>query len=302
MRRILIAGGSGFLGKILEGHFTSIGDKVTLLSRNSGVCAITPDWVYWDGKSLGAWSEALDSADVLINLSGKSVDCRYTRKNKELICSSRLAATKILGEAITKSASPPALWINMSSATIYKHSLDAPNNEANGVVGSGFSVEVCKAWEKEFERWKTPYTRKVTLRCAIVLGNSGGVMVPLKNLVRVGLGGSQGNGKQYMSWLHQDDLSGIVQFIVDNNQLSGVFNTTSPFPLRNEEVMQVLRDAMNIRLGLPIPKWILEMGAVLIGTETELVLKSRWVVPQRLHDEGYRFQYDHIEEAFANLI
>ncbi|MBN4072222.1 TIGR01777 family oxidoreductase [Flavobacteriales bacterium AH-315-E23] len=302
MRKIVIAGGSGFLGRILENHFVTTGDQVTILTRDHSASECKPSWIWWDGKNKGEWIEALEGADVLINLSGKSVDCRYNERNKALIYSSRLESTKVLGQAVSQCGTPPRLWINFASATIYAHSMKRSNSESNGVIGEGFSVDVCQQWEAEFNSWNTPDTRKVLLRSAIVMGREGGVMTPLKNLVRIGMGGSQGDGSQYMSWLHQDDLLGIVEFIIENEHLEGVFNTTAPFPLRNGAVMQALRESMNIGFGLPIPKWVLEIGAVLIDTETELVLKSRWVVPQRLHDEGYRFKYNHIEEAFNDLI
>jgi len=302
MRDVVIAGGSGFLGQILVNHFVAVGDKVIILTRDRAACERSNVHIWWDGKNTGDWVEYLDGVDVLINLSGKSVDCRYTERNKSRIFASRLNSTAALGQAITNCKSPPKLWINLASATIYAHSLKEPNSESKGKIGSGFSVDVCKAWEAEFNRWNTPGTRKVLLRSAIVLGKNGGVMTPLKNLVRFGLGGPQGCGGQYMSWLHQDDLVGIVEFIMDNTHLEGVFNTTAPFPLRNEAVMKVLRESMHIGFGLPIPKWVLEMGAALIETETELVLKSRWVIPQRLHDEGYRFKYGHIQDAFKDLV
>jgi len=302
MKKIVIAGGSGFLGRILENHFIMAGEQVTILTRDRVFSRNKPSWVAWDGKNSGTWVTALEGADVLINLSGKSVDCRYSAKNKAEIYSSRLDATGALGKAITNCKTPPKLWINAASATIYAHSLQGPNSESTGIIGSGFSVDVCQRWEAEFNRWDTPDTRKVLLRIAIVLGRNGGVMRPLRNLVRFGLGGAQGDGTQYMSWIHEDDLVGIIEYIMENQHLKGVFNTTAPFPLSNKEVMQAFRASMNIGFGLPTPKWALEIGAVLINTETELVLKSRWVVPQRLHDEGYRFKYCHIEEAIRNLL
>lgn len=280
---VVIAGGSGFLGTLLRTHFGGQGHRVVNLTRN-------PDWdenpgasVAWDGKTPGLWCEHLDGADVLVNLSGKSVDCRYNAANKQAIYDSRLESTAVLGEAVSACAHPPKLWINASSATIYRHAEDRAMDEATGELGEGFSVDVCRRWEQTFFEVPVPDTvRRVALRTAIVLGRDGGALVPLRALARLGLGGKQGNGRQYFSWLHAADFAGIVDFVIAHKDLAGVFNVTAPEPVPNAVFMTALRQACGMPFGLPMPGWLLALGAVLIRTETELILKSRRVAPGRL--------------------
>jgi len=255
----------------------------------------------WDGKTVGPWTDGLEGSDILINLNGKSVDCRYTKKNKELIYSTRLDSTAALGKAIQQCKIPPKLWINSASATIYRHSLDKEMDEYTGEIGSGFSVEVCQKWEAAFNLCETNQTRKVLIRTGIVLGKNGGPMKPLKMLARLGLGGKQGLGSQYFSWLHEDDFVGVVDFIAANQQLSGVYNVTAPVPIANMQFMSALRSALKVQIAIPLPKWLLELGALIIGTETELVLKSRRVIPVKLTESGYKFKFDEISRALSEL-
>jgi uncharacterized protein len=293
MKKIVIAGGTGFIGKYLETKFEALGYNVIIVSRGQGL-------INWNDKS--KLIEALNDAEILINLAGKSVDCRYNEKNKQEILLSRTETTKSLGDAIQQCTNPPKLWINSGTATIYRHAEDKPMTESTGEIGSGFSVNVAKAWEKSFFDYQLPDTRQILLRIAIVLGDDEGVMKPLKNLVRFGLGGKQGNGNQMFSWIHIEDLFRIIVFVNENKNLQGVFNCSAPNPITNKILMQKLREHMHINVGLPSPKWLLEFEALFIKTETELVLKSRWVLPERLLNENYKFSYSTIDDALSNLI
>ncbi|MCR8845333.1 TIGR01777 family oxidoreductase [Paenibacillus sp. SC116] len=292
-KKVVIAGGTGFIGKYFEKQFRSMGHDVIIISRQ-------PHHLAWDNEQ--GIIEALNHADMLINLAGKSVDCRYNDKNKQEIIRSRTSTTNLLGKAILACSNPPSLWINSSTATIYRHAEDRPMSEEGGDIGTGFSVDVAKQWEEALFSFHLPATRQVALRIAIVLGKDGGVMTPFKNLVRFGLGGVQGSGNQRFSWIHIEDLFRIVMFLRENEELSGVFNCSSPHPVTNRELMEQLRKTMNVKVGLPSPRWLLEIGAVVIKTETELILKSRWVIPERLEQSGYTFKYDTLDKTLADLL
>ncbi|WP_044338237.1 TIGR01777 family oxidoreductase [Rossellomorea aquimaris] len=291
--KIVIAGGTGFIGQYLQKKFLDEGYKVTIISRQS-------PHVSWDRPN--DIVQSLEGADMLINLAGKSVDCRYNEKNKAEIFRSRTETTEILGSALIQCQNPPSLWINSSTATIYRHAEDRPMTEEDGDIGTGFSVEVAKKWEEAFFSFSLPATRQAALRIAIVLGPDGGVMTPYKNLVKYGLGGVQGPGDQRFSWIHVEDVFRIILFLNEEKELSGVFNCSSPNPVTNREFMSHLRTAMNKKIGLPTPKWMLEAGALFIKTETELVLKSRWVIPKRLEKAGFVFQYDTLEKALRHIL
>lgn len=292
-KKIVLAGGTGFVGKYLKTKFSELGYEVKIISRQNNS-------IQW--TDLISIQEAIDNSEMLINLAGKSVDCRYNKKNKEEILRSRAETTKILGDIILKCKNPPELWINSSTATIYRHAEDRPMTESDGEIGSGFSVSVAKEWEKTFFDFRLPKTRQVALRMAIVLGKDGGVMIPFKNLVRFGLGGKQGNGNQMFSWIHIADLFGIIQFLQSNKKMSGAYNCSAPNPVSNETLMQSLRQAMNVKFGLPSPKLLLKIGAIIIRTETELILKSRWVIPERLTKAGFQFQFSTIDKALINIL
>lgn len=292
-KRVVLAGGTGFIGKYFKEKFNDLGYEVKIISRQSS-------HITWDNKS--EIVEALENSEMLINLAGKSVNCRYNSKNKEEILMSRIVTTEILGNSIIECKNPPLLWINSSTATIYRHAEDRPMTEEQGEFGSGFSVEIAKAWESSFFAFQFPKTRQVALRMAIVLGEDGGVMNPYKNLVRFGLGGVQGSGSQRFSWIHVEDLFHILLFLREKEEVSGVFNCSAPHPITNRELMDNLRKAMNRKIGLPSPKWMLEIGAFLIRTETELILKSRWVIPERLEREGYKFKINTIEKALQQIL
>jgi uncharacterized protein (TIGR01777 family) len=298
--KIVIAGGSGFLGKALTDFFVKKNIRVVILSREPQPGSNMIKEVYWDGKTLQEWKHELEGAEALINLSGKSVDCRYTKQNKEQIYSSRLVSTRVLGDAVRQCIHPPKVWLNSSSATIYKGSYDKFMDEQQGEIGHDFSMDVCRKWEAVFNECITPYTRKVTLRTSIVLDVKGGALVPLIKLVRAGLGGEMGSGKQYFSWIHIDDFCRINEWLIQK-PVTGVYNVCSPQPLPNADFMRALRNSMHIRVALPLPALLLECGAALIRTETELVLKSRKVYPQRLLDEEFVFEFPDLKTALEDL-
>lgn len=291
--KIVLAGGTGFIGTYLSEKFQEQGYEIIHISRQ-------PEHISW--RNHKGIVQALEKADMLINLAGKSVNCRYTEKNKKAIMDSRTETTQLLGAAILACKNPPALWINSSTATIYRHAEDRPMTEESGELGTGFSVDVAKAWEQAFFAFKLPATRQAALRIAIVLGEHGGVMTPYKNLVRFGLGGVQGPGTQRFSWIHVEDIYGIISFLQTREDLSGVFNCASPNPVTNWELMSKMRQAMNRSFGLPSPKWLLELGAVMIQTETELILKSRWVIPERLEQEGYVFKFPELDQTLRHIL
>jgi uncharacterized protein (TIGR01777 family) len=245
---------------------------------------------------------ALENANIVVNLAGKSVDCRYNAKNKAEILRSRTETTRMLGAATEKCKNPPSLWINSSTATIYRHAEDRPMTEDQGEIGKGFSVDVATSWEKAFFSFNLKQTRQVALRMAIVRGKDGGVMKPFLNLVRFGLGGKQGNGKQMFSWIHIADVFNIILFILEHKELNAVYNCSAPNPITNEILMKTLRESTNTKFGLPTPAWLLKIGAAIIKTETELILKSRWVVPEKLLKAGYSFQYPTLVGAIGNIL
>lgn len=302
MKKVVIAGGTGFIGMYLAQRYAGNGCHVVVIARNCREDERNISYVRWDAKTIDNWAKELDGADILINLAGKSVNCRYTEANKREIYDSRTGSTIVLGEAIQQCLNPPKLWINASTATIYRHAEDRPQDEDTGEIGKGFSVDVAKQWEKAFFNAETPDTRKISLRIAITLGPNGGVMIPFRNMVKMGLGGKQGNGKQMFSWLHIEDLARIIDFIEANELLEGVYNASSPNPVNNAAFTAAMRKAYDMSFGIPASKFLLELGAMMIKTETELLLKSRWVVPKRLVDAGFNFQYETLDKALENIV
>jgi uncharacterized protein len=304
MKRIIIAGGRGYLGTVLARYFRKTWE-VVILSRKPMTSFDSEHnirFVHWDGQSLGNWTKELEGAEVVINLAGKSVNCRYNKKNKQEIFDSRTNATTIIGKAIKLVATPPKLWINSSSATIYRHAEDKDMDELEGEIGEGFSVEVAKRWEKTFYDFNIKNIRKIALRTAIVLGKTEGVMLRLLNLVKFGLGGKNASGSQFVSWIHENDFCRAVSFLIEQEQIGGNVNLSSPNPITNDFLMKSIRKIKKISFGLPATKWMLKIGAFLLGTETELILKSRRVIPRRLLKSGFVFQYPNIEEALIEII
>ncbi|SFC83016.1 TIGR01777 family oxidoreductase [Algibacter pectinivorans] len=297
MRTIIIAGGSGFLGQVLENYFTKKNYLVKTLTRNPK----KENDIFWTAKHLDAWTKHLESAEILINLTGKSVDCRYTNKNKKLILDSRIKTTKLLDLAIRACKNPPKIWINSSTATIYKDSYTKEMTEAYGEIGDDFSMNVAKSWEAAFNQINTPKTRKITLRTSIVLGKNGGALIPLKRLTILGLGGKQGSGKQRVSWIHELDFCRAINFLIKHKNLDGIFNLCVPKPTNNKTLMKSLRRILKIPFGIRHPIPVLKLGAKLIGTETELVLKSRNVIPERLLNNNFKFSFTRIEHALSHL-
>ncbi|MBT8326776.1 MAG: TIGR01777 family oxidoreductase [Bacteroidia bacterium] len=295
--KIIIAGGSGFIGTYLQKRFIEEEHQVYVLTRNPK----TQSDVLWDGRTIGSWINYLEGANVLINMAGKSVDCRYHAKNREAILNSRIESTSILSKAISQLEHPPDLWINSSTATIYRHSLDKPMDEQSGEIGSGFSVDVAIAWEQSFFSSAHTRTRKVALRTAITLGKSGGAYVHFRSLTKVGFGGSQGDGSQMVSWVHEEDLYRAISFIMGNSSIEGILNVSAPNPISNQTFMETYRNHFNPYFNIRIRKWMLEIGAFFLRTETELLLKSRWVIPGRLTSLGFVFKYDTIQKAISHL-
>lgn len=298
MKTIIIAGGSGFLGQVLENYFFLKGYQIKILSRHPK----RENEFYWDAKHLGKWTALLEDTEALINLTGKSVDCRYSAKNKKLIYDSRIDSTAILSSAINACKNPPTVWFNMSTATIYRHSLDKKMTEATGEIGDDFSMNIAKSWEKAFNENKNPKTRKIIIRTSIVLGRNGGALIPLKNLAKFRLGGKQGLGNQKVSWIHEEDFARAIEFLLNNEKFNEAFNLSVPEPTNNKTLMKTLRKTMNISTGISHPIWLLKFGAFLIGTETELVLKSRNVIPERLINSGFQFKFNDLKIALDDLV
>lgn len=294
--KIVLFGANGFLGKALAKHFINSGAEVHIVARKKFDHIKNAQIWLWDGQNLSEWTNSLEHADVVINMAGKSVDCRYTAKNKNEIYDSRIKSTQIIGEAIAACPYPPKMWLNSSSATIYRYALDKPQDEPNGELGDDFSPDVCKKWEATLFRASTPKTIKYALRTSIVLGNDGGALPMLEKITKIGLGGKQGNGKQMVSWIHIDDFVNAVQYIITQKLPEGYYNVCSPNPVTNQIFMKTIRKKCKISFGIGTPKWLLEVGAFIIGTETELLLKSRWVLPYKLLNGGFVFQKGNIND------
>lgn len=305
--KVLIPGGSGQVGQVLRRHFESAGHEVVILSRSS-----SDPTAVWDGKTLGAWTSHIDSADVVINLAGRSVNCRYTETNLQQMMDSRVDSTRVVGQAIQQSPTPPKLWLQMSTATIYAHRFDAANDEATGIIGGqepdvpaywNRSIEIAKGWERALEEANTPATRKVALRTSMVMSPcKDGVFDVLCGLTKRWLGGRIGSGKQYLSWIHDTDFCRAIQFLIDNDSITGAVNVASPTPLPQAEFQRLLRSALGVSFGVPAPKWVAEIGAVFMKTDTELVLKSRRVVPGSLLAAGFEFQFPEWGGAVEDLV
>jgi uncharacterized protein (TIGR01777 family) len=306
--KIVIPGGTGQIGNLLAHAFHESGHEVVVLSR-------TPHdypWrtALWDASTLGEWTREIDGADVVINLAGRSVNCRYNPANRKTIMDSRVESTRAVGQAIAQSTSPPRIWLQMSTATIYAHRYGAPNDEYSGVIGEApdapdtwhFSVGVARAWESATNSIETPRTRRVLLRSAIVMSaRAGGAFDVFLGLVRRGLGGRAGNGKQFVSWIHGTDAVRAIEWIIEHEELNGAVNLCAPRPLPNAAFMQAIRRAWGARIGLPAPQGILEIATRLMKTESELVLKSRRVVPAKLLESGFRFDFPNWPDAARDL-
>ncbi|WP_338285530.1 TIGR01777 family oxidoreductase [Luteolibacter sp. LG18] len=300
---VVIFGANGFLGRYLARHYTRQGYEVVAIARHKRGWSGDGVFLEWDGRTLGPWALALEGAEMVINLAGRSVNCRYDEAHRRDILESRLASTRIIGQAIRGCRVPPKLWMNSSTATYYRHAEDAPQDEWRGEPGEGFSVDVARRWELAFFDEMVPgETRKIALRTGMVLANEPEtVFEVLRGLVRAGLGGTMGKGTQRVSWIHIGDFLRAIDFLRHEQFMDGVVNLTAPEFPTNAELMRHFREAAGMPVGLPAARWMLEIGAKVLRTETELVLKSRWADPRRLREAGFRWQHGHIAEAIADL-
>lgn len=308
--RIVIAGANGQVGRILARHFHGAGHSVLALVRKP----VSEPWetLAWNGRDLGEWSNRVDGADVVINLAGRSVNCRYNARNRQEIMDSRVDTTRLIGQAIARSSRPPRVWLNASTATIYRHALDRPMDEATGELGGSepnapdtwrFSIDVATRWEEAFFSAPAPNTRKVAMRSAMIMSpDRGGIFDTLLRLVRFGFGGRAGSGDQFVSWIHETDFVRSLEFLIAHPELDGTVNLSSPHPLPNREFMRTLRRAWGTPLGLPADAWMIEAGAVFLRTESELILKSRRVIPGRLLEAGFPFIYAEWQAAAQELV
>jgi uncharacterized protein (TIGR01777 family) len=309
--KVVIPGGSGHVGAALIRHFLSLNWEVVVLSRGKfeqdGIRSVS-----WDGKTLGDWKDELDGADVVINLAGRSVNCRYNVQNLNDMMSSRVDSVRVIGEAISGCTTPPKVWLQASTATIYAHRYDAPNDEFSGIMGGNepgapftwnASIKIAKAWEDEFDAAVTPKTRKVAMRSAMTMSpDKGSVFAVFADLAKKGLGGRLGDGKQFVSWIHEKDFAAAISFLIEHDEISGPVNLCSPNPLPQAEFMKLLRKAVGAPFGFPAPKPLVELGTRLMKTESELVLKSRRVIPTILLQNGFKFQFPTWNEAVADLV
>ncbi|NUO99943.1 MAG: TIGR01777 family protein [Nonomuraea sp.] len=306
--KIVIPGGTGQVGAVLDRAFTAAGHDVVVLTRRPA----REREAGWDGETLGPWAAEIDGSDLVVNLAGRSVDCRYTPDNLRAMMDSRVRSTRVVGEAIAAAARPPRVWLQMSTATIYAHRFDAPNDETTGVLGGaepgvpgywGYSVKIAKAWEREQEAAATPGTRKVALRTAMVMSpGRGGVFDVLLRLARLGLGGPVAGGAQYVSWIHDRDFVRAVEFLAGRDDLSGPVNLAAPEPLPQRDFMRALRAVWGMPVGLPATRWMAELGAYALRSDTELLLKSRRVVPGRLLEAGFAFEHARWPQAAEDLV
>ncbi len=300
--RIIIPGGTGFLGHHVSAYFAAQNYEVVVLTRSPKPDSVARQ-VAWDGAMLGSWAQEFDGAVAVINLAGRTVNCRYNEKNKREIYDSRLRSTAVIGKAIEQCAAPPPVWINSSSATIYRYAEDRAMDEETGEIGEGFSVDVCQQWEKALAEATTPHTRKIALRAAMVFGHGDdGPYAMFHRLVRFGLGGTMGSGNQYISWIHIEDFTRALAWLIAHDELDGAINLSSPNPMPNREFMRLFRAACHQPMGLPATRWMLELGAVFLRTETELPLKSRRVIPRRLLESGFRFEFPTVSKALEHLV
>ncbi|MGV9500932.1 epimerase [Streptomyces sp. NPDC003642] len=306
--KFVMPGGTGQVGTVLRRALSAAGHEVVVLSRRPA----GEGEVYWDGVSPGPWAEEIDGSDVVVNLAGRSVNCRYTPANLRLMMDSRVDSTRAVGEAIASAARPPRLWLQMSTATVYAHRFDAPNDETTGLIGGGepgapgywsYSVDIAKAWERAQQEAATPHTRKVALRAAMVMSpDRGGVLDMLLRMARLGLGGPVAGGAQYVSWIHDRDFVRAVEFLVARDDLAGPVNLAAPGPLPQRAFMRTLRAAWGVPVGLPATRRMAEAGAFVLRSDTELLLKSRRVVPGRLLEAGFRFDRPEWPAAADDLV
>ncbi|MDP4623743.1 MAG: TIGR01777 family oxidoreductase [Akkermansiaceae bacterium] len=300
---VVIIGANGFLGRYLSRHFARTGREVVAIARNKKGWSGDGMFLAWDGKTIGPWAYAMEGAELVINLAGKSVNCRYNEENRKALVNSRVETTELIGRAIAECRVPPKLWINASTATWYRHAEDKPQDEWNGEPGKGFSCDVAQAWEDAFFGAKIPAeTRKVAMRIGMVLANEPETVYDvLTGLTNKALGGTMGGGQQRISWIHMEDFLRAVDFVVRDPFMDGIVNVTAPDHPTNREYMRYFRETVGMPIGLPAAKWMLAIGAAFMDTETELVLKSRWAEPLRLREAGFRWRYAKAADAIGDL-
>lgn len=306
--KIVIPGGTGQVGRILVRAFRARGHDVVVLSRGSS----SADIVSWDGRTVGDWARELDGAGAVINLAGRNVNCRYTKTNLQQMLDSRVDSTEAVGAAIERASRPPAVWLQMSTATIYAHRFDRANDETDGILGGSepdapgywrFSIDIARAWERAQREAATPATRKVALRTAMVMSpDRGGIFDLLLRLTRLGLGGPIAGGRQFVSWIHEHDFVRSVELLIRRDDLEGPVNLSSPNPIPQRDFMAALRNAWGVHIGLPASKWMVELGAFFLRTDTELILKSRRVTPARLLEAGFCFEFPAWPQAARDLV
>lgn len=306
--KIIIPGGTGQVGNVLRRAFRTKGHEVLFLSRNA---SNSDDIIYWDAKTLGDWTKVIDGADAVINLAGRSVNCRYSKENLKSMMDSRVESTKVIGQAINRAARPPRVWLQASTATIYAHTFGTPHDEKTGLVGGNepdvpkywkISIDIAQAWERALSEASTPQTRKVALRSAMIMSpDKGGIFDTLLNLTRLGLGGAIAGGKQFVSWIHEHDFVRSVEFLLEHDEFEGVVNLSSPNPLSQKEFMAAIRHACGMPIGLPATKWMISVGAFFMRTDPELILKSRRVIPGRLLSYGFSFKFPEWPAAVQEL-
>jgi len=301
MKKLIIAGGTGFLGQALITQLEHEYDEIVILSRSGNRQTNKIKYIQWDAKSFGTWNAELEGAEAIINLSGRNINCRYTKKNKAEILASRLESTTIIGEAILKCKTPPKAWINASATGIYQFQENKFSTEANAKIGAGFIAEVCVAWEKAVAKFKLPQTRQLIIRTSMVLGHGGGAFPVMSKLAALGLGGTLGKGTQQVSWIHIADYCALIKWMINTNTAVGVYNGVAPTPIINKDMMRLFRQKAHMKIGLPAYTWMLEIGAFFIGTETEIILGSTYAYPEKALNEGFTFQYKTMESCLDNL-
>lgn len=304
IKKIILAGGTGQLGKALVAHFKDKADDIVILSRTSRPALGNVRYLSWDGSTCGLWWPELEGADLLVNLAGYTINCRHNESNRRVILESRVQSIRALAAAVKRCGSAPAIWVQAASGAIYDHSQQRPMSETDNSRGKGFVADVCQAWEGAFEESTEGINnmRKVCLRISLVLGKKEGAFPRLKRLTQWGLGGKAGKGRQRMSWIHEEDVPGIVEWVMKTKNLNGPLNCAAPLPISNQVFMEEMRKACAIPFGLPAPEFAVRIGATLIGTEASLVLDNFWIEPVKLLNSGFRFKYAALDEAISNLM
>lgn len=299
--RVVLAGGSGFLGRALSDELARAGYEAVVLTRKLGRSSSRARQVVWDGRSVGAWARELEGAAAVVNLAGRSVECRHTRKNRREIIKSRVRSVEAVGRAVAACEAPPKVFVQAGSLAVYG---DAGRRvcDESAPAGSGFPVEVCLRWERAFDALELPATRKVLLRIGFVLGRDGGALPTLARLARLYLGGTIGAGRQFISWLHVRDFCRVVLWCIEHEEARGVFNATGPAPVTNAEFMCELRCALKRPWSPRLPAWLVRLGALFLRTEPELALEGRRCIPDRLVEHNFKFVYTNLESALADLL